>query len=162
MLVAVFAANACEAETNRGDDRSRSERRIDEQLTPKSAVAAKEGIAAAIVIQAVRTNSKAAYGSYAKLINDQSKNLCTLRSLLDFKNGSAPIPLEDVEPAEKSMKRFKTGAMSYGSISKEAHETLAIAMNRIGGKSNTGEGGEDSERFTWTNAQGDSHNSAIK
>ncbi len=112
--------------------------------------------------KAVRTNSKSAYQQYAKLINDQSKNLCTLRSLLEFKSGNAPIPLDQVEPAEAIMKRFKTGAMSYGSISKEAHETLAIAMNRIGGKSNTGEGGEDPERFTWTNEKGDSKNSAIK
>jgi glutamate synthase (NADPH) large chain len=112
--------------------------------------------------KAVRTNSKTAFQQYTKHINDQSKNLCTLRSLLDFKNGNTPIPIEEVEPAEKIMKRFKTGAMSYGSISKEAHETLAIAMNRIGGKSNTGEGGEDPERFTWTNEQGDSKNSAIK
>ena len=112
--------------------------------------------------KAVRTNSKAAYQQYAKLVNDQSKNLCTLRSLLDFKSGTEAIPIEEVESIEAIMKRFKTGAMSYGSISKEAHETLAIAMNRIGGKSNTGEGGEDSERFTWTNEKGDSKNSAIK
>jgi glutamate synthase (ferredoxin) len=112
--------------------------------------------------KAVRQNSKPAYQQYAKLVNDQSKALCTLRSLLDFKSGAAAIPIEEVESAEKIMKRFKTGAMSYGSISKEAHETLAIAMNRIGGKSNTGEGGEDPERFTWTNEQGDSKNSAIK
>ena len=112
--------------------------------------------------KAVRTNSKAAYQQYAKLVNDQSKNLCTLRSLLDFKGGTEAIPIEEVESIEAIMKRFKTGAMSYGSISKEAHETLAIAMNRIGGKSNTGEGGEDSERFTWTNEKGDSKNSAIK
>ena len=112
--------------------------------------------------KAVRQNSKAAYQAYAKLINDQARNLCTLRALLDFKDGNTAIPIEEVEPAEAIMKRFKTGAMSYGSISKEAHETLAIAMNRIGGKSNTGEGGEDSERFTWTNEQGDSKNSAIK
>jgi glutamate synthase (NADPH) large chain len=112
--------------------------------------------------KAVRTNSKAAYQQYAKLVNDQSKNLCTLRSLLDFKSGTEAIPIEEVESIETIMKRFKTGAMSYGSISKEAHETLAIAMNRIGGKSNTGEGGEDSERFTWTNEKGDSKNSAIK
>ncbi|MBI5692848.1 MAG: glutamate synthase large subunit [Verrucomicrobia bacterium] len=112
--------------------------------------------------KAVRTNSKAVFQQYSKLINDQSKNLCTLRSLLDFKDGGSPIPLSEVEPAESIMKRFKTGAMSYGSISKEAHETLAIAMNRIGGKSNTGEGGEDPERFTWTNEKGDSKNSAIK
>jgi glutamate synthase (ferredoxin) len=112
--------------------------------------------------KAVRNNSKPAYQSYAKLINDQSQNLCTLRSLLEFKPADTAIPLAEVESAESIMKRFKTGAMSYGSISKEAHETLAIAMNRIGGKSNTGEGGEDPERFTWTNAQGDSKNSAIK
>jgi glutamate synthase (NADPH/NADH) large chain len=111
--------------------------------------------------KAVRTGSTAAYKAYAKLINEQSGKLCTLRALLDFKPAT-PIPLTEVEPAEAIMKRFKTGAMSYGSISQEAHETLAIAMNRIGGKSNTGEGGEDPARFTWTNAQGDSKNSAIK
>ena len=112
--------------------------------------------------KAVRQNSQAAYTAYAKLVNEQGRNLCTLRSLLEFKDGNTPIPLAEVEPAANIMKRFKTGAMSYGSISQEAHETLAIAMNRIGGKSNTGEGGEDSARFTWTNAQGDSKNSAIK
>ena len=96
-----------------------------------------------------------------KLINDQDKQAFTLRGLLEFKK-SQPIPLAEVESAESIMKRFKTGAMSYGSISKEAHEALAIAMNRIGGKSNTGEGGEDSERYTWTNDRGDSKNSAIK
>jgi glutamate synthase (NADPH/NADH) large chain len=112
--------------------------------------------------KAVRNNSKLAYQTYAKLINDQSQNLCTLRSLLEFKAADTAIPLSEVEPAESIMKRFKTGAMSYGSISQEAHETLAIAMNRIGGKSNTGEGGEDPARYTWTNAQGDSKNSAIK
>jgi glutamate synthase (ferredoxin) len=112
--------------------------------------------------KAVRQNSKPAYQNYAKLVNEQGRNLCTLRSLLEFKGGSSPIPLSEVESAEAIMKRFKTGAMSYGSISKEAHETLAIAMNRIGGKSNTGEGGEDPERFTWTNELGDSKNSAIK
>jgi glutamate synthase (NADPH/NADH) large chain len=111
--------------------------------------------------KAVRTNARAVYQQYAKSINDQSKALCTLRSLLDFKP-STPVPLEEVESAENIMKRFKTGAMSYGSISQEAHETLAIAMNRIGGKSNTGEGGEDPARYTWTNEQGDSKNSAIK
>jgi len=110
--------------------------------------------------KAVRTNSGVAYREYAKLINDQSKNLCTLRSLLQFKGG-VPIPITEVEPVEAIMRRFKTGAMSYGSISKEAHETLAIAMNRIGGKSNTGEGGEDPERFL-PMANGDSKNSAIK
>ncbi len=112
--------------------------------------------------KAVRQNSKPAYQSYAKLVNEQGKALCTLRALLDFKAGNTPIPIEEVESTEKLMKRFKTGAMSYGSISSEAHETLAIAMNRIGGKSNTGEGGEDSARYTWTNELGDSKNSAIK
>ncbi|HEY0946094.1 MAG TPA: glutamate synthase large subunit [Opitutaceae bacterium] len=110
--------------------------------------------------RAVRSGSYATYKDYAKHINDQSRALCTLRSLLEFKTGDA-IPLEEVEPVESIMKRFKTGAMSYGSISKEAHETLAIAMNRIGGKSNTGEGGEDPERFTPL-PNGDSKNSAIK
>jgi glutamate synthase (ferredoxin) len=88
------------------------------------------------------------------------KALCTLRSLLDFKAGT-PVPIEEVESADEIVKRFKTGAMSYGSISKEAHETLAIAMNRIGGKSNTGEGGEDPERYK-PMPNGDSKNSAIK
>ena len=110
--------------------------------------------------KAVRTGSYATYKSYAALINDQSKQLCTLRGLLDLIAGDA-VPIEEVEPVEALMKRFKTGAMSYGSISKEAHETLAIAMNRIGGKSNTGEGGEDPERFQ-PMANGDSKNSAIK
>ena len=110
--------------------------------------------------KAVRTGSYPVYKEYAKLIDDQSRNLCTLRSLLDFKAGTS-VPLEEVEPAEKIMKRFKTGAMSYGSISKEAHETLAIAMNRIGGRSNTGEGGEDPARYV-LDPNGDSRNSAIK
>jgi len=110
--------------------------------------------------KATRTGSFAAFKVFSKLINEQGKNLCTLRSLLEFKS-SAAIPIEEVEPAESIMKRFKTGAMSYGSISKEAHETLAIAMNRIGGKSNTGEGGEDADRYT-PMANGDSKNSAIK
>ncbi|MBE2214200.1 MAG: glutamate synthase large subunit [Opitutaceae bacterium] len=111
--------------------------------------------------KSVRTGSFAVFKEYTKLIDDQSKNLATLRGLLDFKAGD-PVPLEEVESVESIVKRFKTGAMSYGSISKEAHETLAIAMNRLGAKSNTGEGGEDPERFTWTNEQGDSKNSAIK
>ncbi len=111
--------------------------------------------------KSVRTGSYATFKEFAKLINDQSRNLCTLRGLLDFKSAEA-IPLDQVESIESIMKRFKTGAMSYGSISSEAHETLAIAMNRIGGKSNTGEGGEDPARFTWTNDRGDSKNSAIK
>ncbi len=110
--------------------------------------------------KAVRTGSYQTFKAYSRLVNDQAVNLCTLRGLLEFKAGDA-IPLEEVEPAEDIMKRFKTGAMSYGSISKEAHETLAIAMNRIGGKSNTGEGGEDPERFVPL-PNGDSRNSAIK
>jgi glutamate synthase domain-containing protein 2/glutamate synthase domain-containing protein 1/glutamate synthase domain-containing protein 3 len=110
--------------------------------------------------KAVRTGSFPTYKSYAQLIDDQSKSLCTLRGLLDFKP-SEPIPLDQVEPVESLMRRFKSGAMSYGSISKEAHETLAIAMNRIGGRSNTGEGGEDPERYQPL-PNGDSKNSAIK
>jgi glutamate synthase (ferredoxin) len=110
--------------------------------------------------KAVRTGSYPTFKSYSKLVDEQSTNLCTLRGLLEFKAGD-PVPLQEVEPAETIMRRFKTGAMSYGSISKEAHETLAIAMNRIGGKSNTGEGGEDPERFVPL-PNGDSRNSAIK
>ena len=110
--------------------------------------------------KAVRTGSYATFKEFSKLINDQARNLCTLRGLLDFKPAT-PIPLDQVEPVENILKRFKTGAMSYGSISKEAHETLAIAMNRIGGKSNTGEGGEDPDRYVPL-PNGDSKNSAIK
>jgi glutamate synthase domain-containing protein 2/glutamate synthase domain-containing protein 1/glutamate synthase domain-containing protein 3 len=110
--------------------------------------------------KAVRTGSYATYKSYAKLIDEQSKTLATLRGLLEFAP-SEPVPLEEVEPVESIVKRFKTGAMSYGSISQEAHETLAIAMNRIGGKSNTGEGGEDPDRYR-SLPNGDSKNSAIK
>ncbi len=110
--------------------------------------------------KAVRMGNFKAFQEYATLVNDQAVNACTLRGLLDFKP-STPIPIEEVEPIEKIVKRFKTGAMSYGSISKEAHETLAIAMNRIGGKSNTGEGGEDPARYK-LEANGDSKNSAIK
>jgi glutamate synthase (ferredoxin) len=111
---------------------------------------------------ACRLGSEKIYREYADLINDRAKTLCTLRGLLDFKFAEKAIPLEEVESVDSIVKRFKTGAMSYGSISQEAHETLAIAMNRLGGKSNTGEGGEDAERFTWTNEKGDSKNSAIK
>jgi len=110
--------------------------------------------------KAVRTGSYATYKAYAELIDDQSRQKSTLRGLLEFTAGQ-PVPLEEVEPVESILKRFKTGAMSYGSISKEAHETLAIAMNRIGGKSNTGEGGEDPERYQPL-PNGDSKNSAIK
>jgi glutamate synthase (NADPH) large chain len=110
--------------------------------------------------KAVRMGNFKAFQEYAALVNDQSVNACTLRGLLDFK-AATPIPIEEVESVEKIVKRFKTGAMSYGSISKEAHETLAIAMNRIGGKSNTGEGGEDPARYK-LEPNGDSKNSAIK
>src|SRR5438874_2507140 len=111
---------------------------------------------------ACRTGSYKVFQEYAQLVNNQAKNLCTLRGLLEFRWADDPVPIEEVEPVEEIVKRFKTGAMSYGSISKEAHETLAIAMNRLGGKSNTGEGGEDPERYVWSNEQGDSKNSAIK
>ncbi|HZR19302.1 MAG TPA: glutamate synthase large subunit [Verrucomicrobiae bacterium] len=109
---------------------------------------------------AVRTNSYKLFKEYSGLVNEQSRHWCTLRGLLEFK-AAKPIPIEEVESVEAIMKRFKSGAMSYGSISKEAHETLAIAMNRIGGKSNTGEGGEDPERYV-PMPNGDSKNSAIK
>jgi len=108
-----------------------------------------------------RTNSFATYKEYAKLINDQSERLMTLRGLFEIKSAPQPIPLEEVEPASAIVKRFATGAMSLGSISHEAHSTLAIAMNRIGGKSNTGEGGEDPIRYLPL-ANGDSMRSAIK
>ena len=111
--------------------------------------------------KAVQTNNYDTYKQYAGLVNEQSQNHFTLRGLLQFQPRT-PVPLEEVEPVESILKRFKTGAMSYGSISQEAHEALAIAMNRIGGKSNTGEGGEDPERYTWSNDLGDSKNSAIK
>ena len=109
---------------------------------------------------AVRTNSYKVFKEYSGLVNEQSRHLATLRGLLDFKKAK-PVPIEEVESVESIMKRFKSGAMSYGSISQEAHETLAIAMNRIGGKSNTGEGGEDPARYI-PMANGDSKNSAIK
>ncbi|MBT8310754.1 MAG: glutamate synthase subunit alpha, partial [Bacteroidia bacterium] len=110
--------------------------------------------------ESVRSNKHATYKEYSKLINDQTKQLMTIRGLFEFTNYD-PIPLEEVEPWTEIVKRFKTGAMSYGSISKEAHENLAIAMNRIGGKSNSGEGGEDEERF-YKDSNGDWKNSAIK
>jgi glutamate synthase (NADPH/NADH) large chain len=96
---------------------------------------------------ATRTGSSQTYKEYAALINDQNERLMTLRGLFEIKKSAAPIPLEEVEAAKEIVKRFATGAMSLGSISTEAHTTLAIAMNRIGGKSNTGEGGEDAMRF---------------
>ncbi len=102
------------------------------------------------------------YREYTKLVDDQSTKLATLRGLFTFKAGlREPVPIEEVEPVSEIVKRFATGAMSYGSISKEAHENLAIAMNRIGGKSNTGEGGEDADRYV-PDANGDLRRSAIK
>ena len=108
----------------------------------------------------VRTNKPQKYKEYSELINNQSRQLMTIRGLFEFSNYD-PIPIDEVEPWTNIVKRFKTGAMSYGSISKEAHENLAIAMNRIGGKSNSGEGGEDQERF-YKDSNGDWKNSAIK
>ncbi len=110
--------------------------------------------------KSVRNNEPDTYKEFAEMVNEQSKDLMTIRGLFEFANYD-PIPLEEVEPWTDIVKRFKTGAMSYGSISKEAHENLAIAMNRIGGKSNSGEGGEDAERF-YKNQTGDWRNSAIK
>ena len=109
---------------------------------------------------AAQNNDHGRYKEFARMINDQSANPTTLRSLLKFKK-SEPVPIGEVEPVESIMRRFVTGAMSFGSISGAAHETIAIAMNRIGGKSNTGEGGEDPNRFV-TLPNGDSKRSAIK
>jgi glutamate synthase domain-containing protein 2/glutamate synthase domain-containing protein 3 len=114
----------------------------------------------ALLQHAVRAGDRATFKRYSRLIDDQSRNLCTLRGLLKFKQAT-PIPLDQVEPVEAIFKRFCTGAMSLGSISTEAHETMAIAMNRIGGRSNTGEGGEDFRRFA-PDANGDRRRSAIK
>jgi glutamate synthase domain-containing protein 2/glutamate synthase domain-containing protein 1/glutamate synthase domain-containing protein 3 len=111
--------------------------------------------------KACRTRDYRAFKEYTQLIDDQSERMATLRGLMELKYAPEPIPLEQVEPVEAIVRRFKTGAMSYGSISKEAHEALAIAMNRIGGKSNTGEGGEDPARYI-PDSNGDSRNSAIK
>jgi glutamate synthase domain-containing protein 2/glutamate synthase domain-containing protein 1/glutamate synthase domain-containing protein 3 len=110
---------------------------------------------------AVRQQSYATFQEYSRIMNDYSRQLCQLRGLLDFKKAETPVPIEEVEPASEIVKHFATGAMSYGSISKEAHETLAIAMNRIGGKSNTGEGGEDEDRYI-PDPNGDLRSSAIK
>jgi glutamate synthase (ferredoxin) len=110
---------------------------------------------------ATRSGQYSIYKDYTALVNDQSRNLGTLRGLLELKRAATPIPLEEVEPIESILKRFATGAMSYGSISQEAHETIAIAMNRLGAKSNTGEGGEDPARYR-RDANGDSRRSAIK
>jgi glutamate synthase (NADPH) large chain len=110
---------------------------------------------------AVRESNFKTFQEYTDLIDDQSRNLATLRSLLQIKKAEEQIPIDEVEPAKEIVKRFTTGAMSFGSISKEAHETLAIAMNRIGGKSNTGEGGEDEGRFK-PDSNGDMRRSAVK
>ena len=114
---------------------------------------------------AVRGNSRDQYRAYAKVSNEQSERLLTIRGMFRIKeateDGRTPVPLDEVEPAEKIVRRFATGAMSFGSISREAHTTLAIAMNRIGGKSNTGEGGEEADRFKPL-PNGDSMRSAIK
>lgn len=110
---------------------------------------------------AARNNDHKKYKEFASLINDQSKNPTTLRSLLKFKKVGRPIPIDEVEPAEAIVKRFATGAMSFGSISRGTHEAIATAMNRLGGRSNTGEGGEDPSRFLPL-PNGDSTRSAIK
>jgi glutamate synthase (NADPH/NADH) large chain len=110
---------------------------------------------------ATRSGNFATYREYAKLIDDQSEKLLTLRGLFRIRETGQPVPIDEVEPAKDIVKRFATGAMSLGSISHEAHSTLAIAMNRIGGKSNTGEGGEDPVRYARM-ANGDSMRSAIK
>ncbi len=114
---------------------------------------------------ATRSKRYEIFKQYTSLVDDQSERLATLRGLLRLRTGEAAaraaVPLEEVEPVEAILRRFATGAMSYGSISAEAHETLAVAMNRLGGKSNTGEGGEDPERFR-VDPNGDSRRSAIK
>jgi glutamate synthase (NADPH) large chain len=114
---------------------------------------------------AARGNSRDKYRAFSKLVNEQSERYLSIRGLFRLKaaadDGREPVPLEEVEPAKEIVKRFSTGAMSFGSISREAHTTLAIAMNRIGGKSNTGEGGEESDRYKRL-PSGDSMRSAIK
>ncbi len=111
--------------------------------------------------QATKIRDEKGYQEYADFINKQTQQLGTLRGLLEFREAPTPIPLDEVEPWTEIVKRFKTGAMSYGSISKEAHESLAIAMNEIGGRSNSGEGGEDEDRFE-RDPDGHWRNSAIK
>ncbi len=110
---------------------------------------------------AVRGNLPEEFHAFTKTLDDQSERLLTIRGLMEFKFAPTPVPLDEVEPASEIVKRFATGAMSFGSISREAHTTLAIAMNRIGGRSNTGEGGEEADRFL-PKANGDSERSAIK
>ncbi|HKL25270.1 MAG TPA: glutamate synthase large subunit [Desulfuromonadales bacterium] len=115
----------------------------------------------ALLQHAVRSGNRDEFKRFSTLVDDQSEQLCTLRGLFRLKSQNPPVALEEVEPVSAIVKRFCTGAMSLGSISAEAHETLAIAMNRIGGKSNTGEGGEDPRRYT-VDANGDLRRSAIK
>ncbi len=110
---------------------------------------------------ATRSGQYAIYREYARAVNDQSRRLGTLRGLFELQRAETAVPLDEVEPVESIVKRFATGAMSYGSISQEAHETLAIAMNRLGGKSNSGEGGEDPERYR-KDPNGDWRRSAVK
>ncbi len=110
---------------------------------------------------AAQTNNWEVYKEFSRLSNDQTRKLATLRGLLEFKQDRAPVPIEDVEPASEIVKRFATGAASLGSISREAHETMAIAMNRMGARSNTGEGGEDYHRYG-LDENGDSRSSAVK
>ena len=111
--------------------------------------------------QAVRTNNFETFRQFADYIDFESKRLCTIRGLLEFKKLDRPIPIDEVEPAKEIVKRFATGAVSLGSVGREAHETMAIAMNRISARSNTGEGGEDYHRYT-SDTNGDSRNSAMK
>ena len=110
---------------------------------------------------ATKTNSAASFKDFAGEVDSDNRRNCTIRGLLEFKKLDEPIPLEEVEPAKEIVKRFATGAISLGAISREAHETLAIAMNRIGARSNTGEGGEDYRRYT-PDENGDSRSSAMK
>ncbi|MCX7045607.1 MAG: glutamate synthase large subunit [Candidatus Sumerlaeota bacterium] len=113
------------------------------------------------LLKAVRNNDEKAYWEFARLMDDPKENSCTLRSLFKLKAADQPVPLEEVEPATEIVKRFFTGAMSFGSIGKEAHECMAIAMNRIGASSNSGEGGEDPERYKPL-PNGDSASSGVK
>jgi glutamate synthase (NADPH/NADH) large chain len=112
--------------------------------------------------EAARANDPKLFAEYSALVDEEDQALCTIRGQIDFNDeGATPVPLDEVEPAAEIVKRFVTGAMSFGSISAEAHETLAIAMNRIGGRSNSGEGGEEAHRYT-LDENGDSRSSAIK
>jgi glutamate synthase (NADPH/NADH) large chain/glutamate synthase (ferredoxin) len=113
-------------------------------------------------VRSTNGNAEEKYREYARAVNEDATRSATLRGLLTFRGGRDPVPLDEVEPAKQIVKRFATGAMSLGSISTEAHETLAIAMNRLGGKSNTGEGGEDPRRFPKPEDGGDWRRSAIK